>query len=67
MKLTYTGEHTGVLVVLPGGGIVEATNGEAVDLPDAIAENLLSDQPSNWQTTTNKANGKKSTATTEED
>lgn len=65
MKITYTGEHTGVLVILPNGGIVEAANGESVDLPDAVAENLLGDQPNSWQTITHKA-GKKP-VTTEED
>lgn len=65
MKITYTGEHTGVVVVLPSGGIVEATNGQAVELPDAVAENLLGDQPRNWQATTNKA-GKKPAATEED-
>lgn len=40
-RLTYKGDHAAVFVVVDGVAIIEAVKGEPVDVPDALADNLL--------------------------
>lgn len=50
MKLTYTGPHDAIEVVVKGATTVVA-RGESVNVPADQARDLL-DQPSNWKSTT---------------
>lgn len=40
-QITYSGDHAAVFVVVDQFTTIEAVNGSPVDVPDAIAANLL--------------------------
>lgn len=40
-QVTYKGDHAAVFVVVDGMPVVEAKNGEPVDVPAALARDLL--------------------------
>jgi len=40
-RLTYGGDHAAVFVVVDGSATIEAVKGEPVEVPDDLAENLL--------------------------
>lgn len=40
-RVTYKGDHAAVFVVVDGAPAVEAKNGEPVDVPAALATDLL--------------------------
>ena len=39
-RMTYKGDHAAVFVVVDGAPAIEAKNGEAVDVPPALAAEL---------------------------
>lgn len=49
MMLTYTGPHSGVEVLTPGGRRVVVARGGRADFPEAVAEDLLAQGEDHWQ------------------
>lgn len=53
-RMTYSGDHAAVFVVVDQFTTIEAVNGSPVDVPDAIASTLL-DSPVWSEAATDKA------------
>lgn len=49
MKLIYLGPYGGVSVPIGFGGDVVCKPGDEVDIPDEVANKLLSQNPESWE------------------
>lgn len=57
-SVKYVGPHIdGVDVQVSPGQFVTAAHGEPVELPDAVAKDLLDNQASNWEKDSPKKKG----------
>jgi hypothetical protein len=52
-QLIYGGDHAAVFVVVDGVATIEAVKGEPVEVPDALADNLL--ESAAWSPASDKA------------